>query len=235
MPHPPSELSVQANNILQLYNDYLQGRFVVNRRYQRKLVWTVEEKERLIDSISKDLPIPLILLAETRDGIAEASRVEVIDGLQRLNAIFSFIENEFSLAGKYFDLETLGDTKLRKDRGILKQQGPILNREICTDIANYQVPVSIYRASTEGDVDEVFRRINSSGKHLSLQEIRQAGATDKLAQLIRRLAAIIRGDVSYTDYLPLSEMKKISITNHFLDYGIYVDNIFWVQQGILNL
>jgi uncharacterized protein with ParB-like and HNH nuclease domain len=60
MTRVPSQLSVQANNLLQPYNEYLQGKFMINRTYQQNLVWTVEEKERLIDSISKDLPIPLI-------------------------------------------------------------------------------------------------------------------------------------------------------------------------------
>ncbi|MBQ1112928.1 DUF262 domain-containing protein [Streptomyces sp. C3-3] len=64
----------------------------MNRRYQRKLVWTVEEKCDLIDSILSDLPIPLILVAEiSGEG---GTSYELIDGMQRLNAIFSFIENE---------------------------------------------------------------------------------------------------------------------------------------------
>ncbi len=68
---------------------------MINRRYQRNLVWTVEEKKRLIDSVFQDLPISLILLAETRDRMAELSRMEVIERLPRLNAVFALIENEF--------------------------------------------------------------------------------------------------------------------------------------------
>ena len=39
---------------------------------------------------------------------------------------------------------------------------------------------------------------------------------------------------SYSNVLRLNEMQKISITNRELDYGIDVDNIFWVSQGILS-
>ena len=60
-----SELSVQGESLQRLYSQYTQGHFLVNRRYQRKLVWAVEEKAKLIDSVIKKLPIPLILLAET--------------------------------------------------------------------------------------------------------------------------------------------------------------------------
>lgn len=86
-----TELSVQGESLQQLYSQYTQRRFLVNRRYQRKLVWSVEEKAKLVDSVLKRLPIPLILLAETN--FEDSPRFEVIDGLQRLNALFSFIEN----------------------------------------------------------------------------------------------------------------------------------------------
>lgn len=93
----PTELSVQGESIQQLYNDHTASKYLVNRRYQRKLVWGVEEKERLIDSVVQKLPIPLILLAESSG--EHLGRLEVIDGLQRLNSVFSFIENEFPWVG----------------------------------------------------------------------------------------------------------------------------------------
>ena len=109
---PVTELSVRSESVQRLYFLYLADRFDVNRRYQRKLVWSAAEKQRLVDSILRDLPIPLFLVAEIGVG-AEAS-FEVIDGLQRLNAIFSFIENEIpGLGGEYFDLDALADTKSR--------------------------------------------------------------------------------------------------------------------------
>lgn len=227
-----TELSVQGESLQQLYSEYTQGLFLVNRRYQRKLVWAVEEKEKLIDSVLKRLPIPLILLAEsTHDG---KSRLEVIDGLQRLNALFSFIENEFSVGGYFFDLEALADTKLLKDQKRREQRTPVLGRAECRDLANYQLPVSTYRSASEASVDEVFRRINSSGRYLSLQEIRQAGSTAEIAGLVRRISAAVRGDSSFSEYVALEDMPKISITNRDLSYGILDADIFWVAQGILS-
>ncbi|MFD8344889.1 DUF262 domain-containing protein [[Kitasatospora] papulosa] len=226
-----TELTVEGAMIQQLYSDYTAGKFLVNRRYQRKLVWGVEEKERLIDSVAQKLPIPLILLAESSG--EHVGRLEVIDGLQRLNAVFSFIENEFSLGGHYFDLATLADTKIRLDNGNLTQKAPVLDRDLCVRIANYRIPLSTYRSAADESVDEAFRRINSSGRHLSPHEIRQAGSTQSIATVVRELAATIRTDASFTDFVPLSGMSKISITNHDLPYGIFVEDIFWVKQGIL--
>jgi len=195
------------------------------------LVWKIEEKQKLIDSIRRSLPIPLILLAES-DGPTPGA-LEIIDGLQRLNAITSFIENEFKYEGKYFDLDTLAVTKVQKDQGTLIQQVPVMDRDTCIDIINYQIPTSTYRSASGETIDEVFRRINSSGKKLSLQEIRQAGVTSNLADLVRDISASIRGDATLTPLTPLKDIKKISIGDNELEYGIDSSEIFWVKNGIL--
>lgn len=229
----PTELRVNGESLQQLYTQYIADAYVVNRRYQRKLVWSVSEKERLIDSVLRDLPIPLILLAEaSRDG---KIGYEIIDGLQRLNAIFAFVENEFAVGGEYFDLESLGDTKYLRDKGDLVQREPLMAREACLNLVNYQLPVSTYRSASHEEIDEVFRRINSSGQKLSFQEIRQAGVTSRVADLVRRVSAAVRGDATLGDKVPLSKMPLISITNRELDsYGIDEKNIFWIKEGILD-
>ena len=84
---------------------------VVNRQYQRKLVWTPAEKQRLIDSILKDYPLPLFMLADKGSPSGEQSMLEIIDGMQRLNAIFSYIENGYLLTAaqrtsSYLELQT---------------------------------------------------------------------------------------------------------------------------------
>lgn len=94
----PSGISIQ-----EIYRRYRENQILVNRKYQRKLVWTKGEKENLIDSIIKGYPIPLILFAEFTDNDGKVY-YEILDGLQRLNAIVGFIENEFSWDMKYFDI-----------------------------------------------------------------------------------------------------------------------------------
>jgi uncharacterized protein with ParB-like and HNH nuclease domain len=61
-------ITPQGRSIQSMYGDYRDGKLIVNRRYQRKLVWSLEEKRKLIDSILQDYPVPLILLAELRSG-----------------------------------------------------------------------------------------------------------------------------------------------------------------------
>ncbi|MGW1791782.1 GmrSD restriction endonuclease domain-containing protein [Streptomyces tubercidicus] len=226
-----SELSVQGQNLQTLYNFYYKKRLIVNRRYQRKLVWSVEEKVKLIDSVVNELPIPLILLAQRKRAGAEI--YEIIDGLQRLDAFFSFMENKFPYNGEFFDLATIGDTKDRLDAKEVTQSTPVQSRASSLALANYQIPVSIYREATESSIDEVFRRINSGGRRLSLQEIRQAGVTGSLADVVRKSSASIRGDGTFSESVILNEMEKLSISRRGLSYGLSIEDMFWVKHDIV--
>jgi hypothetical protein len=230
-PQEQQELTVKGETIESVYRQYRQNRYWVNRRYQRKLIWTMEEKQGFIDSVSRGYPVPIVLLAESAS--REPSTLEIIDGMQRLNAIASFIENDYAVGGAYFDLNTTAVTKELFDNGEIKQKEPALDRAVCVKIASYLLPVSVFEFTDAGAVDEVFRRINSGGRKLSRQELRTAGATGHFATAVRRIAAQVRGDDSYSDTLRLNDMASISITNRDLPYGIPVDTLFWVSQNIL--
>ncbi|MBB1020390.1 DUF262 domain-containing protein [Dietzia sp. E1] len=227
-----AQTQVEGQRIEWIFEQYNGGYFNVNRRYQRKLVWSLSQKESLIDSILRDIPIPLILLAKSEqvDG-----SYEIIDGLQRINAIISFLENKYSFDGDYFNLEALGLTKYLRDNGELVQQTPIMSRESSLRVAQYKLPVSTYKASSSSLVDETFRRINSSGRKLGMQEVRQAGSTSQISHVVRRISAGIRGDVSRSDYIPLSEMSQISLRwkEDSEGDGIPVEEIFWISERIL--
>jgi len=56
-------------------------------------LWTLKDKQLLIDSILNDIDIPKLYLHETEKGF-----YEVIDGQQRLWAIWEFIDNRYKFA-----------------------------------------------------------------------------------------------------------------------------------------
>lgn len=212
-------LLIQSFNVQRVYDDYfLNDKYLVNRKYQRKLVWSIEEKQAFVDSISKKYPVPLFLVA------SKNANYEIIDGMQRLNSIFSFIEGEFGIIinGKehYFDLETMPTTSDFIKNNKIQQNLPKLNYTICRDIANYELPFSVANFEDDLKIEEIFRRINSNGRHLSEHELRQAGALGKFSDLVRQLSAEVRRDSSPNDLLKLSRMKEISLSNRRLPYGI---------------
>lgn len=229
-------ISSSTISVQMAYDNYLKKKYIVNRKYQRKLVWTLEEKAAFIDSLSKWYSVPLFLFASKEEqGVIQ---YEIIDGMQRLNAIMSFIENEYPLESNgqkgYFDLNTLASTKSLFDEGLLEQQTPILDRQICVNITNYPLPYSIINADTKS-IEAIFRRINSFGKQLSNQEIRQAGAVGVFPNLVRKVSSDIRHDVSPSDLVVLNKMKEISLSNKKLKYGIVMEDTFWVKQKIVTI
>lgn len=226
-----TELSIRGESIQVLYGGFLKKNYLVNRRYQRKLIWTVEEKKAFIDSIIQGYPVPLILFAEINS--ATGKKFEIIDGMQRMNAIMSFIDQEFDINGKFFDLDTMADTKFLKDTKLLEQKTELLDRQICADFVRYTLPISVFQQSAGEHIDEVFRRLNSGGRHLSRQELRQAGSVSKFAEIVRKLSSNIRGDSSANDILDLKSMQNISINNKKLSYGIAIEDIFWIKNNIL--
>ena len=228
----PKGMSVQ-----EAYRLYRDGSLLVNRRYQRKLVWTEEEKILLVESGMKGFPIPLILLAARPKETGE-SKYEIIDGVQRLNAIFSYIENAFSVSGKYFDVREFTRAKLVADQGLFSRVSddkPLLSQKECADLLDYQLAITIYPASSENDITDVFGRINSGGRQLSAQEKRQAGVITPFTEIVRKIASELRGDAS-KELLLLSEMPEISIESRRArqDYGLMAEEIFWCRQGILS-
>lgn len=222
------ELSIKAMTISQIYSLYCSDKLIVNRRYQRKLCWTIEEKRNFLDTIERGFPVPMFLLATNENG-----QYEIIDGMQRLDAICSFISQRYQLKSGFFNLESMPDTIEMKRNKVLTQKNPCIDATVCKDIANYPLPVSVFPAATRDDIEEVFKRINSTGKHLALQELRQVGVDTPFSNIIRELSAEIRGDIS-DDVLLLKNMSNISISNYRLPYSIFVDSIFWVKSGVIN-
>ncbi|MET9916266.1 DUF262 domain-containing protein [Streptomyces sp. NPDC006435] len=224
-------------SVTEAYRLFREDSLLVNRRYQRKLVWSVAEKQLLIDSILDGYPIPLILLAE-RPEIHGSGKYEIIDGMQRLDAIFSFIEQKFDYNGMYFDLGQSARARQAAAAGAFKPAPAqsLLPADKCANLVDYQLAVTIFPTQTEGQITDVFSRINSNGRQLSAQEKRQAGMLNPFSELVRTVASSLRGDVS-DDVLLLHDMPSISIesSRENQQYGVRAEDTVWIRHGILNV
>ncbi|WP_274555234.1 GmrSD restriction endonuclease domain-containing protein [Streptomyces spiramyceticus] len=224
-------------SVQEAYRLFRDDALLVNRRYQRKLVWSVSEKQLLIDSILDGYPIPLILLAE-RPEIHGTGKYEIIDGMQRLDAIFSFIEQKFDYRGMNFDL---GQSARARQAADAKAFEPVetlvtLPADKCANLLDYQLAVTIFPTQTEQQITDVFSRINSNGRQLSAQEKRQAGMLNPFSELVRTVASALRGDVS-DDVLLLHDMPSISVESarERQQYGVRAEDTLWIRHGILNV
>jgi hypothetical protein len=90
----PDDLKVR--DVLELKS---QQMLVVNPEYQRGSVWNLSQKKKLVDSVLRGYPIPLIYFHHIRQeaGKLVSERFEVIDGQQRINALSDFHEGAFKL------------------------------------------------------------------------------------------------------------------------------------------
>jgi hypothetical protein len=138
-----------------------------------------------------------VLLAEIQS--EETTVYEIIDGLQRLHSIMSFIENGFpDEEGKFFNVDEFLTAKDAADRGVFSrtESDQLLNRDVISRILDYSLPVSIIKNADSGVITDVFGRINTYGHRLSDQEQRQAGQLTELARFVRQLSSELRGDAS---------------------------------------
>jgi hypothetical protein len=70
-----------------------------NPEYQRGAVWTPSQKKKLVDSVLRGYPIPLIYFHHIRQqaGGLVSERFEIIDGQQRINALSDFHDGAYKL------------------------------------------------------------------------------------------------------------------------------------------
>ena len=80
---------------------------VANPEYQRGEVWTLAQKKRLIDSVLRGYPIPLIYLHHIATKVAGAMRedFEIIDGQQRISALSDYKDGAFKVFDPVDDAE----------------------------------------------------------------------------------------------------------------------------------
>lgn len=147
-------------HVIDLINN--KGWLNIQPEYQRRRVWDIKRKSKLIESILMNIPIPPIFLLEInyRD-------YEVMDGQQRLDALVSFFDNKFELTG-LTHWEELNGLKYNR-LPVIIQRGLERRR------------ISAITVMVENFVDEkekvdlrsiVFERLNTGGMNLNAQEIR---------------------------------------------------------------
>lgn len=164
---------------------------------------------------------------------------EIIDGLQRLNAIVSFVNNDYGIlvdgVEYFYDMQFIPTVLLKKLNGELKQREPVLDFKVCQDFADAEIPVILtsQKGNRDKKIECIFERINSSGRKLSAHDIRQASSLNEFPDLVRRVSMSIRGDFTYSDKINLCDMPKISLKNDGLDYGVDPKETFWRKHDII--
>lgn len=117
---------VKPREIIELVNDKRSGRLILSPYFQRNLVWRDAHKRDFIDTILHGYPFPQIFLARGPINVETMeSSTCVVDGQQRLNAIFSYVEDGFSVNGKKFS-----ELTVKEKEQFLKYDVPVIDFDL---------------------------------------------------------------------------------------------------------
>ena len=208
-------------NLETLVGKIEKGVIRLNPEYQRHHRWDDETSSRLIESLILNIPIPTVYISqdvdvddEIDDGIA---RYSVIDGQQRLTAIYEFMKNKYALTGLKV-LELLNGLMYR-------DLPPFLIRRLeergisCLWIDSVIDPQVKY---------DIFERLNTGSVQLESQELRNAVYRGPFNDMIKKLAEYKKyrlllqiGDKNVENN---NKVKKMMDTEMVLRYFALCDN-----------
>lgn len=176
-PYDPDLIRVESSSmsLRQVYDMIKDGDINLSPDFQRNAIWDYHRKCRLIESILLRIPLPVFYFSADKSG-----QLSVVDGLQRLTAIKEFMENKLPLDG----LEYLEDCKGCTYNGEDKLDERMYRRFNLT-----QITTNIIDSSSPTKVKyDIFKRLNTGGRPLNAQELRNCLSPEALRETLRTMA-----------------------------------------------
>lgn len=173
----PDDIFVENKpfSLKQIYDLIEDGDIELSPDFQRNFIWDNTRQSRLIESIFLGLPLPSIYLSQYEDG-----RLTIVDGLQRIMTIQRFLKNELRLN----NLEYIEDCNGKTYNQLKDIFSPLrLRRFGQTQIMCFVID---YRSPNKLKFD-LFRRLNTGGKPLNNQEIRNCLSRADLRRVLREM------------------------------------------------
>lgn len=158
--------------VRSLHDQIKDGTLMLADKFQRRRVWDDTKASRLIESLLLNVPIPVCYFAEF-----DNSTYSVIDGQQRLTAIYRFLDNEFALRG------------LRVRPDLVKKRFFELSDADRRLILSRSIRCIVLLKESHADIRfDVFERLNTGSVRLNAQELRNSMYRGALNDLLRELS-----------------------------------------------
>lgn len=174
-PFNPERIRITTKPVLvqQILSRITDNAIDLNPDFQRlDRVWDARRRTRLIESLLLRIPIPAFYVsADERD------RWRVVDGVQRISTLRRFVDNEFSLNG----LEYLFSFRAQRYERLPRA----LQRRISETVFAFHI---IEPGTPPEVMFNIFTRLNTGGKPLNKQEIRNALHPGPVREYLKRLA-----------------------------------------------
>ena len=148
---------LKENNIL--YLSVLKEEIDFSPDYQRESdIWSTSKKQLFIDSLINNLDIPKLYFHEVAKSAAYPYRYAVVDGKQRLETLFEFLNDGFAISEDFEDLSGEGRNVKGKRYSEFLQVG--IRFKTLFDAT--QLPVFVIKTDDKDLIDEMFYRLNEA-------------------------------------------------------------------------
>jgi hypothetical protein len=199
---PPPDIVAynELRSCADLFRMHKDGILEIQPEYQREIVWKDPEQTRFIDSLVKQLPIPSMCFSLDY----KTQKWQVIDGLQRMHSIIRFLSDTGWTLSKLEDIDP-------------KMSGQSISKFVdrnsdlhsyFTRVENLTLPITILRCdylkkNHKEYIFMIFHRLNSGGKKLNNQEIRNCIFGGSLNNLLKELN-------KRPNWMKINKMEKVS-------------------------
>ncbi|MGG5507838.1 MULTISPECIES: DUF262 domain-containing protein [unclassified Myroides] len=182
---------------------------------QRKYVWDKPEASRFIESILLGLPIPSIFLANTPD-----NNKLIIDGYQRIMTVYDYVKKGvFSKDNKTFKLTNTDKINHRWRGKAFTELSEFDQKKIRQTTIHAIIFEQKQPKDNDSSLFQIFERINTSGKILKPQEIRNCVYQGHLNTLLFDLNQDVTWRKLYGSDVEDSRMLDLEFILRFMALG----------------
>jgi len=171
----PEEVDIREDHmsVFEWLRKIQQGKLILDPEFQRKLVWSADQKSKFVESVLLNIPLPPFYVNQNIEG-----KYIIVDGLQRTDTLQSFAREDG------FKLQNLQVLKKLNDLGFkdldASLQTKIEDKQLFLYVIKPSVPIPM--------VYDIFNRINTGGTQLNRQEIRNCIFIGKATRLLKELS-----------------------------------------------
>lgn len=186
--------------------DTLPKRIILDSDFQREEIWKKENKAELVESVLMGLPLPIFYFSQDKYG-----NLIVVDGRQRLTALFSYMSDDYRLKGLKI---------MQKVNGYRFSDLSPIQR---TRIEDFQIQAHVIMPPTPDRIKfDIFDRVNRGGTRLNRQEMRNALYQGEATRLLKRLAeSDIFKDATGKAFVQEKRMKDKYILTRYITLYLY--------------
>lgn len=202
----------ETYRVADLLHWHKEKTLVVNQDFQRRSVWTPSARSYLIDTILRQLPMPMMYMRTTVDPRTQRAHREIVDGQQRLKTLVDFASNKLRL-----------DKRTAEFSGLTFED---LDEEHQQSFLAYPVTVIQLINARDADVLEVFGRLNSYNVALNEPEQRHAKHQSEFKWAVRAAAA--RWSILWERYRIVTVRQRVRM----LDDSLMAEMFGIILQGV---